>query len=357
MGKVIRGGQAGLTWGRVVRSPGPRPSEAAAGRLREVFHTRIQERRRALDAEFAVVEALLRMGELDAASHALEDQRLALRALSTDLKAVIADATAEQVRNVWRSLPVTAGASRSQGNLSGSRGPTGRPGSRPRLALALVAAMLGLVLVPGLREQPLRMFSARESRQTHEERAAWSEIHAARARLATLAPAQADAEEVTSETRAVHDRILSLPDTALASKALRSEIRGLLAEQSGALQDLQGNHQDAKSLLAEVRALSASLGLGLPEPPVQPPVQPPVLKHELVPPPVLEQTPTQQPLPAKLAPERPVPDLPLHEQPAASARDAKDRVVPVRPDPGSLDVRRAGHAPRAPSAPTTGLQP
>lgn len=350
VGKVIRGGPAGLTWGRVMRSSIPRPSEEAVIRLREGLHTRIAERRRALPAELTVIEALVRMGELDGAVHALEDQRLALRTLSIGLKAVVADAAAEQsverALDAWRDLPVTV-------STGSGRGPAGRgSGTRPRLALALAAAMLGVILVPGLREQPLRVFS---TRAVHEERAAWSAIHAARERLATFEPTQADAGEVTAEARAVHDRILSLPDRALASKALQAEIRGLLAEQSGALRDLQAN-PDAKSLLGEVHALSASLGLGVPEPQVQPPAP----ASEIPLPPALEQVPPQQVPPPQTAPEqlapepeRHVPDLPLPEQRA-----------PKPPDTGGLDVNPAGQAPRpdrpnarVPDGPTPDLAP
>jgi hypothetical protein len=358
VGRVIRG-----DWARVLRSPRPRPTEAAAGHLSEVLHKRIKEHRRALATEFTVIEALARMGELDAVARGLEDQRLAWRALSTDLKAVIADAAVEQPLDAWRGLPATASASPSRGSKArGTAG--GGPGSRSRFALALAAAILGFVFVAGIREQPLRMFSAHESREIHEERAAWSEIHAARKRLATLAPTQTDAEEVAAETRAVHDRILSLPDSALASKSLQSEIRGLLAEQSGALRGLQAN-PDAKSLLAEVRALSTSLGLDLPEPPVQPvQVRPPLPAPKLPPAPALEQIPSQQAPPVHLVPEQPASQLPLPEQPDPSARHSVLPTRPdtgslgARPDPGKLNVRRVDHAPHphTPSAPTAGLQ-
>jgi hypothetical protein len=345
VGRVTASGSASLTRERRVRSSALLPKEEAVACLRQKLHARIEQRQRTLRAEFTVLEALFRMGELDAAAHALEDQRLALQAFHTDLEAVIADATAEQAAEraleAWQALPVTVGADER-------RKPAGRGlSSRPRLALTLAAAMLGLVLVPGLREQPLRMFLAREAGEAHEERAAWSEIHAARERLATLEPSQADAEDIAAETRAVHDRILSFPDSALASKALQAEIRGLLAEQSGALRDLQSN-PDAKSLLGEVRALSASLGLGVPEPRVQPP--PPASEIPL--PRALEQAPPQQPAPEQLAPEpeKPVTDLQLPEQQA-----------PAPPDTGNLDVHGTDAAAhpysRTPDGPKPALQP
>lgn len=339
----------GLTWGRARRSSARPPTgEAAdrAARLRQGLHTRIEECRRALEVERKVTEALVRAGELDGAAHALEDQRLLVRALSSDVKAALADAATEQALNAWRNLPVKAGTGRSRG-LAGC----GVPSRRSGLALALAAAMLGLVLVPGLREQPLRMLAARDARDAREERVALSQIHAARERLAAFEPARADAEEVAAQTRAVHDRILSLPDRALASEALRAEILGLLAEQSGALRDLQGNVH-AKSLLAEVHALSASLGLELPEPPDPPPTTP---ASEVPLPPALEQAPLQQPAPEQLVPEpeKPTPELVLPEQPA-----------PERPSPGNLNVRPADQAPRphppearAPNRPKSPLQP
>jgi hypothetical protein len=338
VGRVLRGGQAGVPRGRV-RPSAPRLDGEAVTRLGEELHTLIEERRRALGVELTVIEALIRMGALDAAAHALEDQHRALRALGRQLKEVIGNAAAEQAAeralDVWRGLPVTASAGLSRGRAG--RGPS----SRPRLALA--AAMIGLVLVPSLWE-PLQVFSAREVHESREERAAWSEIHAARERLATYEPTQADAEKVAAEARAVHDRILSLPDSALASKTLRAEIRGLLAEQSGTLRDLQGN-PDAKSLLAEVHALSASLGLGLPESRVKPPEP----ADNVRPLPALEQAPPQRPKP-KPEPEKPVPDLTLPKQPA-----------PERPDPGSLgvhqgDQRSRSYRPDLPN-PKPNLQP
>lgn len=348
MGRVIRGGPAGLDRGQTARPLAPCPPEEAA-RLREGLHTRIEDRRRALETELTVIEALVRLGGLDAAAHALEDQRQTVRALGMDLKAVIADAVAEQsterALDAWRGLPVPASASPKRGFAD--RGSWGRP----RLALALVAAMLGLALMPGLREQSLSVFSGSPTREIRTDRAAWSEIHAARQRLASFEPTQADAEEVAAEARAVHDQILALPDRALASRALQAEIRDLLVEQSGALRGLQEN-PDAKSLLAEVHALSATLGLELPEPQVQPPAP----ASEIPLPPALEQVPPPQPAPEQLTPqkpekpEKPVGDLPLRE-----------RAAPQPPDAGALDVRPADQAPRPPrpdtSAPRPDLQP
>lgn len=120
------------------------PDKADVARLREGLRRRTEDCRRALGTELLVIEALVRMGQLDGAVHALEGQRWALRALRSDLDAVIAGAVvehaAEQAVDV-RHAPAVGGrrAKRSQ----------------CRLALAVTVFAMIVVLL-GLRHQPPR---------------------------------------------------------------------------------------------------------------------------------------------------------------------------------------------------------
>lgn len=72
------------------------PSRFIRERVRERVHAQIEESRRQLRDEFAVIEALVRMGQVDAAAHAIEDQRVALQRLGAELGATVAEALAEQ---------------------------------------------------------------------------------------------------------------------------------------------------------------------------------------------------------------------------------------------------------------------
>ncbi|MGH8908754.1 MAG: hypothetical protein ACRD0K_20235 [Egibacteraceae bacterium] len=201
------------------------PGDAAGERFRERLHARVERSRCQLGKELTVIEALVRMGELDGAAHALDDQRLALRALGAQLERVVADAVGERAIE---------------------RGAQARPHRRvPHTAVIVLAGLAGLGIA--VSSVPYQQVSPIEDRTARE----W---------LARLRPTQADAPHVTTEARALHDQILALPDSALADERVRGEIQRLMAEQSNALARLHGN-PEADSLLAEARALSTTLNL------------------------------------------------------------------------------------------------
>jgi hypothetical protein len=68
---------------------------AAAGNpvTDEAVRATIGRFRRQLRDELIVVEALVRMGEMEAAAHAIEDQRIALGNLRVQLQAVVSEFT------------------------------------------------------------------------------------------------------------------------------------------------------------------------------------------------------------------------------------------------------------------------
>jgi hypothetical protein len=268
------------------------------------LHTQIAQARRQLSDELTVIEALVRMGELESAVHALEDQRMTLRALRAQLERTVTDTVgqpAERTDNARR---------RCRAQVSSAAAAIGRLGYS-RVAVILVAALLGLgIAASSVRYQTVNAFGPRTVAQ---ERDAWTAFHTARQRMAAQRPRQTNALAMTTETRALHDQILALPDDTLADERVRDEIQQLLVEQSGALLQLQDS-PEATSLLAEVRALAASLGL---EPGIlaQPPLSPPLT------------LPSELPLPLEQADQ---PDLAESPTSVVSAGSPTDGSVPAQ---------------------------
>jgi hypothetical protein len=263
------------------------PNGAAVERFRTRLHTQIAQAQRQLSDELTVIEALVRMGEPESAVHALEDQRMTLRALRAQLERTVTDTvglpaerTAERTDNARRQC---------RAQISRAAAAIGRL-AYSRVAVVLVAALLGFgITASSVRYHTINAFGPRKVAQ---ERDAWSALHTARQRMAAQRPSQTNALAMTTETRALHDQILALPDDTLADERVRDEIQQLLVEQSGALLQRRDS-PEANSLLAEVLALAASLGL---EPGLltQPPLSPPLtLPTEL--PLSLEQTDEPEP--------------------------------------------------------------
>ncbi|MGH8931387.1 MAG: hypothetical protein ACRDZO_12365 [Egibacteraceae bacterium] len=69
-----------------------------SGVIRERVHTQVEGSRQRFRDELTVIEALVRMGQVDGAVHAIEDQRMALRALATTLETIMTEALAERAR-------------------------------------------------------------------------------------------------------------------------------------------------------------------------------------------------------------------------------------------------------------------
>jgi hypothetical protein len=303
----------------------------------EEFHGRVEACRTELTDELAVIAALVRMGAIEPAAHALGDQRRAVHALTADLDDLIASAISADAAD--RALAMRVRAAQEVRHA---------PAARLRLAGAIAAALLGLgAAIPVLRQQPVAQFEGLRpvgGTQTEDEqqREAMTLVHDARVRLAAIAPTTANADEVTAEARALHDQILALPDEALADKQLRREIHYLLLEQSEALRGLAGD-PEAASLLAEVRALSASLGLPLDVVPLPP------LPVDAAPLP--EQPPELPPVPPPPPPPRPAPPPPsepvkrLADQPGQGQQD--DRTLDLE-RPRGMDRLRRDERPNEP---------
>ncbi len=78
-------------WGRAAGEP----SRLVRERVLERLHIQVEESRQRFRDELTVIEALVRMGQVDGAAHAIEDQRVALRALGATLQTIMTDAFAE----------------------------------------------------------------------------------------------------------------------------------------------------------------------------------------------------------------------------------------------------------------------
>ncbi|MDP8971317.1 MAG: hypothetical protein M3N52_12645 [Actinomycetota bacterium] len=254
-----------------------------------------------MSIDLAVIDLLLSSGQADAALWVLDDQREALRTLASDLDAAVARAT-------------SAG---SEAGEATPLAPVARRASGPsrvdlvRRAVAVGLAALGLVWIASA-----HVFRAAPDGQLTgaQQRAAPDELAVARQRLEELQHVPGGVQ-LLDRSRDLHDRLLSLPESALQRPEVRAEVERILRREQEALGDrLQQPH--LRVLVDEIRALRASLLPRADESgaPRLPPVQPPVPAEDVSP---RGQTPAESP--SRPAPARPGPQPPALPDAAANA--------------------------------------
>lgn len=248
----------------------PGSDDAADRPLPTVASDRIGAYRTQVSIDLTVIDVLLRSGKADAALWVVEDQREALRTLASDLDAAVARAT-------------SAGTEAGEAT---ARAPVGRRAPGPtrvalmRRAVAVGIAALGLVWMASS-----DVFRAAPDGELTgaQQRAARDELAAARQRLEELQRLPGGIQLV-NRSRELHDRLLSLPASALERPEVRAEVERILRREQEALGDRVQPPQ-LRVLLDEIRALRASLLPQVHDPrvPRLPPVQPPVPAEDVSP--------------------------------------------------------------------------
>lgn len=131
------------------------PSHAARSRLEDALRDRAGAYRTDASVDLTLVDALLRMGQPEAAARTLDDHRASLRAMVHDLQAAVADAAVE--RDVERVCWTAA----AQGRF------VPRGGLKQRVLAATGAAAVFLALaLPSGRISPKTILAGIEDRMT-----------------------------------------------------------------------------------------------------------------------------------------------------------------------------------------------
>jgi len=149
-------------------APRTPPSSAAQARLGHALRDRAEAYRTDATVDLMLVEALLRMNELEAAARTLDEHRACLQSMARDLQVVVADAAVE--REEERVSETCAGP------VPGTSGT--RTWLRRRAVAFAGAATLAVALL-----LPVHRISPRLSLVSSEARATQDEISAARQRL------------------------------------------------------------------------------------------------------------------------------------------------------------------------------